>query len=58
MAENSELLKHADIIKMRYDSADEISMKDQYTLKFITYQNLKAKYKVFLDNLADLDFLN
>jgi len=58
MSENTQLLRHTDLVKMRYDVADEATIKDQYTLRYVTYQNLKNKYKQFLDNLADLDFKN
>lgn len=58
MTENVQLIRHADLVKMRCDAADEVTVKDQYTLRYITYQNLKVKYKQFLDGLADLDFKN
>jgi hypothetical protein len=43
---------------MRYESVEECSIRDHYTLRFITYQNLKVKYKQFLDSLGDLDIKN
>lgn len=50
--ESSRLVRQADIVKMRFESVDELSLIDKYTLRYITFQNLKAKYRQFLDNLS------
>lgn len=43
---------------MRYENVEEYSVKDQYTFRFLTYENLKTQYKHFLDTLGDLDLKN
>jgi len=52
------LIKHADVVRMRSENVDELSVIDHYTLRFISFQNLKVRYKQFLDNLAELDIKN
>ena len=56
--ESNKLINYQDLVKMKVEMVDGSGIIDRYKKKFLIYQNLKSKYKVFLDILTDMNFAN
>lgn len=43
---------------MKIDNVDSATVVEKYIHAFLNFENLKSKYRSFLDGLAELNFNN
>ncbi len=50
--ESNKLINYQDLVKMKVEMVDGFGIIERYKKKFLIYENLKTKYKAFLEALA------